>query len=400
MTDVLHTTAAPIAYLVSAVSFFLGLKSLVKIRTAGLGRPLIALGLGLALLGGVLETGLGDVLSALPFVALAAVVGGVLGLRLGTSPIPARVAFIPGLAGAGGSLVAVGELLASTEKSLGDLVAFGLAAFLGAAALLVGIGLSLRTRETARSTAGAAVVVVLAGWATAALGFGLGNAILLVIGGVAGTAGLSLGRIVAAAAGRSLPALLTGAPSGAEQSGYSNVRTCGAEEAAMTLENASHVLIIPGFGMAAAQAQHAVKELGELLEKNGTQVTWVVHPSAGCIPGHMNAALDEADVPRDHVLELSEAGDAIAAADAALVVGANDVVNPAAMSDPQSPVYGMPVPDLGGVRSVFVIKRSLRPGACGVRNALFEHANTTLIFGDAKRVAQALVAELKGGGGH
>jgi len=129
-------------------------------------------------------------------------------------------------------------------------------------------------------------------------------------------------------------------------------------------------------------------------------VTWVVHPAAGCLPGHMNIVLDEADVKHDRVVDLSQAADAISRADAALVVGANDVVNPAAASDPRSPVYGMDVPALDKVRSVFVIKRSLRPGAAGVRNQLFEQPNAALVFGDAKKVAQALVAELKGAGAH
>jgi len=327
-------------------------------------------------------------------------VGAVLALRLPAAPVPARVAFIPALAGAASGLVAAAQIMALTTAALGPrrLIACAVAVIFGGVGLVLGLALSMRTRETARSTATAALVVFFAGWATAALGLAQSNAILLVIGGVAGTAGLALGRIVARAAGQSLVGLLVGAASGAERSGYSDVRSCGAEEAAMMLANASHLVIIPGFGMAAAQAQHAVKELGELVEKKGAKVTWVVHPSAGCLPGHMNIVLDEADVPHAKVLEVGAAGEAVKEADAALVVGANDVVNPAAMSDPASPIYGMVVPDLRHVRSVFVVKRSLRPGACGVRNALFELPNTTFIFGDAKRVTQALVAELKGGG--
>ena len=163
----------------------------------------------------------------------------------------------------------------------------------------------------------------------------------------------------------------------------------------MVLENAHTVVIVPGYGMAVAQAQHAVHEIGKMLEQRGAKVFYAIHPAAGLIPGHMNILLDEAKVPAAQILEWQAANAKLAEADVALVVGANDIVNPATQNDPHSAVYGMPLLDVGLARSVFVIKRSLRPGAAGVKNALFERTNTTLIFGDAKKVLQAIGVELK-----
>ncbi len=400
MTETLRATGAPLVYVLSAIAFFLGLKSLVKLRTAGRGRPLVGLGLSLALLGAVFEIGVEPLVGLVPFVVVAAVVGAVLARSLPVPALAARVAWIPGLSGAAAALAGVGLLVGRTAADGAlEITAAGLAVALGGAGLLLALGLLGQRRETAASNARAALVVILAGWAGAALGFALANVILVVVGAVAGTAGIAVGRIVGRAAGQSFGALLGGGRA-TEQSGYKDVRSCGTEEAAMILETASNVVVIPGFGMAAAQAQHAVKEMAELLEKKGAQVVWAIHPSAGCAPGHMNIVLDEANVARERVRELEDAREAVAAADAVVVVGANDVVNPAAATDRQSPVFGLPVPDLTRQRSVFVIKRSLRPGATGVKNALFEQPNTTMIFGDAKKVAQALVAELKGGGGH
>jgi NAD(P) transhydrogenase subunit beta len=379
---------------VSAVCFFLGLKAALKLRTAGRARPLLGAGLLLALVGTVLEVGAAELLPLVPYLLVAAVVGGGLGRAVAPDAPAARLAWIPGLAGGAGALAGAG-LLVDAALPVERRVPAALAVGLGAAALLLGAALAFGRRPGARSSVAAALVVALAGAGGAALGLALPNVVLLAVGAVAGAAGVALGRVVARAAGRSFLGLLGGSGGADDGSGYRNVRSCGPEEAAMMLETAGRVVIIPGFGMAAAQAQHAVKEVAELLEKKGAEVTWVVHPSAGCTPGHMNIVLDEANVAHAPVRVLEDAEGHLRAADVALVVGANDVVNPAA-GDEASAVYGLPVPDLSRARSVIVIKRSLRPGAAGVKNPLFEQPNTTMLFGDAKKVAQGLVAQLKG----
>jgi H+-translocating NAD(P) transhydrogenase subunit beta len=394
--ETLRSTVAPLLYTAAAVCFFLAWKAMVKLRTSRRALPLVGAGAGLALAGTLAQYGVPPVSKIL--------IGLVVGLAalslpraLPANAAPARVSWIPGLAGGASALHALGGLQAGSfaaDRVFGGVVA----AVLGAAALLLGVGLVLGKRETGRTSAGAALVVLLAGWSAGFLGLALGNLVLLVVGTVGGTAGLALGRSMGAAAGRSFGDMLFSSGPSADGAGYANVRTCGTEEAAMILETASNVVIIPGFGMAAAHAQHAVKEMAELLERKGARVVWAIHPSAGCMPGHMNVVLDEANVPHEPVRALDATREIIEAAEAVVVVGANDVVNPAARTDASSPLYGLESPDLSRARSVFVVKRSLRPGAAGVKNPLFEQQNTTMIFGDAKRVAQSLVSELKGGG--
>jgi NAD(P) transhydrogenase subunit beta len=396
-----QSTAAPLVYVASAVAFILGLGSVTKVRTSGRGVPLLGLGLALAVIGADLETG-ARVTSPTGFV-LCAVLGGILGAvlasRLPTSSPPVRVSWIGGSVGAAGAIVAVLALDGDTYLSAAQSTALVFAGFSGAASLAISLAVTFRAKPKAGAIAGATLAAALAGFSTALLGFGLQNVVLLLAGGIAGTAGIALGRVVAAASDRTLGGLLFGSlpPAGAVSSGYTDVRSSGTEEAAMVLESASSVVVVPGYGMAVAQAQHAVKELVEILDKRGAKVTYAIHPAAGCVPGHMNALFDEANIPHDRLVEVGQAASFIEEADAVVVVGANDVVNPAAVSDPKSPVFGMEVPDLTKARSVFVIKRSLRPGAAGAKNTLFEQPNTTMIFGDAKRVVQALIAELKAG---
>ena len=188
------------------------------------------------------------------------------------------------------------------------------------------------------------------------------------------------------------------APSAAAQAMEKGVKSAAVEDAIYWMEDASKVIIIPGYGMAVAQAQHALKEFTDLLGQRGVEVKFAIHPVAGRMPGHMNVLLAEADIPYDQVLEMDEINPEFATADVALVVGANDVTNPAAKSDPSSPIYGMPILDVEKARQVYVIKRSMRPGYAGVDNLLYYRDNCSLIFGDAKDVCEGLATALKGGG--
>ena len=241
------------------------------------------------------------------------------------------------------------------------------------------------------------------GVAASATGFVIGNYLLIISGAMVGAAGLILTRIMCVAMNRSLGAVVLGgfgaadgAGSGAEGAGeYTNVRSAGAEEAAMVLEAAQNVVVVPGYGLAVAQAQHAVRELAELLEKRGAQVLYAIHPVAGRMPGHMNVLLAEADVPYEQLWEMDRINPEFRNTDVVLVIGANDVVNPAAQTSRESPIYGMPILEVHQARTVFVIKRSLGAGYAGVKNELFERDNTLMIYGDAKKVLQDLVSELK-----
>ena len=176
---------------------------------------------------------------------------------------------------------------------------------------------------------------------------------------------------------------------------YGTVRSCGPEEAAMVLESAESVVIVPGYGLAVAQAQHSVKEMADLLQKKGAKVSYAIHPVAGRMPGHMNVLLAEADVPYEQLIEMDTINPEFKTTDAVLIVGANDVVNPAAEKDPKSPIAGMPVLEVWEAQSVMMIKRSLSPGFAGIKNELFEYPNNMMVFGDAKKVLQEIVGELK-----
>jgi H+-translocating NAD(P) transhydrogenase subunit beta len=242
------------------------------------------------------------------------------------------------------------------------------------------------------------------GMAAAATGFVLQNNLLIIAGAMVGAAGLILTKIMCVAMNRSLTNVLFGG-FGAEASGpaagggeYTNVTSTSAEEAAMVLEAAESCIIVPGYGLAVAQAQHACKELGDLLETRGCQVSYAIHPVAGRMPGHMNVLLAEADVPYEKLVEMDRINPEFKNTDVVIVLGANDVVNPAAQTTPGSPIHGMPVLEVWNARSVFVVKRSLGAGFAGIKNELFERENTMMVFGDAKKVLQELTGELQAAG--
>ena len=240
------------------------------------------------------------------------------------------------------------------------------------------------------------------GLAAAMAGFVVGNALLVVAGATVGAAGIILTQIMCVAMNRSLLNVLVGGfgadSGGSENKGpveYTNVRSTGAEEAAMVMEAASNVIIVPGYGLAVAQAQHAVRELATELNGRGVAVRYAIHPVAGRMPGHMNVLLAEADVPYEQLVEMDLINGEFRNTDVVVVVGANDVVNPVASKDPESPIYGMPILNAHEARSVFVIKRSLGAGYAGIKNDLFEYDNTMMLFGDAKDILQSLTRALK-----
>lgn len=241
------------------------------------------------------------------------------------------------------------------------------------------------------------------GLAASMAGFVIGNSLLIVAGALVGASGLILTMVMCKAMNRSLGHVLVGGfgesgTSGASSGGadeYTTVKSAGPEEAAMILESATSVIFIPGYGMAVAQAQHVVKELGEELERRGCQVRYAIHPVAGRMPGHMNVLLAESDVPYEQLWELERINGDFKTTDVAVIVGANDVVNPEAIDNPQSPIAGMPILHAHEAGTVLMIKRSLSAGYAGIKNPLFERENTYMCFGDGKAFLQDVVTELK-----
>ena len=234
------------------------------------------------------------------------------------------------------------------------------------------------------------------GLAACAAGFAVDNNILIVAGSLVGASGIILTQIMCKAMNRSLAnVLFSGFGSAQAQGGEveGEVKPITVEDAYYVLEAATNVAFIPGYGMAVAQAQHVVKELAELLEQNGAEVNFGIHPVAGRMPGHMNVLLAEADVPYDQLLEMDEINPRIETVDVAIVIGANDVVNPAAREMESSPIYGMPVINVDHARTVFVLKRSMASGFAGIENPLFYKDNTRMLFGDAKESIGGLVRE-------
>jgi NAD(P) transhydrogenase subunit beta len=224
--------------------------------------------------------------------------------------------------------------------------------------------------------------------------------VLIIAGALDGASGFLLSIIMSRAMNRSFGNILFGAfgskvTAGAKTASGMTVQEVSIPDAALRLAYARKVVVVPGYGMAVAQAQHQVKEVAELVERNGGEVRYAVHPVAGRMPGHMNVLLAEANIPYDNLVEMGDINPQFPDTDVALIVGANDVVNPAAINDPSSPIYGMPIIDAYKAHSVIVMKRSMNPGFAGIENELFYMPNTTMLFGDAKASLTRLAAEMK-----
>jgi len=240
-----------------------------------------------------------------------------------------------------------------------------------------------------------------AGLAASATGFAIGNNVLIIAGALDGASGFILSLIMSKAMNRSFANVLFGAfgsgggAASARTSEGLTAKSITAEDAAVLLAYAGKVIVVPGYGMAVAQAQHQVRELAELIEKKGGEVKYAIHPVAGRMPGHMNVLLAEANVPYDRMYDMEEINDQFAEADVAVVIGANDVVNPAAKTDPGSPIYGMPILRVNEAKAVIVLKRSMNTGFAGIENDLFFDEKTSMLFGDAKASLSKLVSEVK-----
>ncbi|WP_433269917.1 NAD(P)(+) transhydrogenase (Re/Si-specific) subunit beta [Actinosynnema sp. CS-041913] len=445
-----------LAYLAAALCFILALKGLSTPRYARAGNLIGAAGMALAVVTSYTTVDRNGLL-ILVAVVVGTVVGIPAARQVKMTAIPQMVALFNGVGGAAAALVALTEFLAGHDTGAlfaiatvltvligavsfsgsvvtflklqeimttrpvllpaGQVLAIGVAALSGLLALAVLFtdsnvllvllalaGLALGVLFVL-PVGGADVPIAISllnaftGLAVAASGYVLGNTLLIVAGTLVGASGTILTRLMAQAMGRSLANILFGAfkatPPAAATDEQRTVRSGTVEDVAILLGYAHSVLVVPGYGLAVAQAQHAARELALLLESRGISVDYGIHPVAGRMPGHMNVLLAEADVPYENLKELDDVNPGIGSVDVVLVVGANDVVNPGARDEPSSPIYGMPIFDVDRAKAVVFMKRSMRPGFAGVDNSLLYNPKTTLLFGDAKDSLTKLLAAVK-----
>ncbi len=342
--------------------------------------------------GSLLELGLGMAIGAITFsgsvIAFAKLNGNMSG-----SPITLPARHLINIVLALGIAVLIGMLMKSGGNTPWIIWALLAATFIIGFLLIIPIG-------------GADMPVVVSmlnsysGWAAAALGFTLGNLALIIVGALVGSSGAILSYIMCKAMNRSFISVILGgfgADAAAADTGDKEqrpVKRGSAADAAFIMKNASKVIIVPGYGLAVAQAQHATREMADALKEEGVDVVYAIHPVAGRMPGHMNVLLAEANVPYDEVFELEDINSDFANADVAFVIGANDVTNPAAKTDPQSPIAGMPILDVDKAATILFVKRSLSPGYAGIDNDLFYRDNTMMLLSDAKKMVEDIIKSL------
>ena len=447
-----------LVYIVSSVLFILGIKMLGKESTAVRGNLLSSVAMLSAVSVTLIDVDIGITI-IISAIILGALIGSVIALKVKMTAIPEMVALFNGFGGMAsfliawsqftdtqpallqnllimitiyiggitfsGSIVAYGKLSEKINLEKGSLVTNILVTFfyLSIPALLIMMFAPALSIDSNFIFFGFLVLTVLAGLgfvmpigggdmpvvisllnslsgiAAAFAGLLLLNNVLIVAGSLVGASGLILTIIMAKAMNRTIGNILfvgyASASSSKSEGEQGEVKPITAEDAYLILENASSVLVVPGYGMAVAQAQHVVRELGELLEENGTEVKYGIHPVAGRMPGHMNVLLAEANVSYDLLVEPDDVNPTMDTFDVAVVIGANDVVNPSATEEPGSPIYGMPIIEVHNAKTVFVLKRSMSSGFAGVQNPLFFKENTRMLFGDAKESIGTVVSEFK-----
>ncbi|HJT03669.1 MAG TPA: NAD(P)(+) transhydrogenase (Re/Si-specific) subunit beta [Pseudonocardiaceae bacterium] len=297
------------------------------------------------------------------------------------------------------ALVLIGAVACAITIGLGgsaELLIIGTLLFAAALGLLVVLPIGGADMPVVISLLNA-----LTGLSAAAAGLALNNTAMIVAGMIVGASGSILTNLMAKAMNRSIPAIVAGGfggggvAAGRSELGDKTVRETNAADAAVQMAYGNEVIVVPGYGMAVAQAQHTVRDMAKLLEDKGVEVKYAIHPVAGRMPGHMNVLLAEADVPYEQLKEMDEINDEFSRADVALVIGANDVTNPAARNDPNSPIHGMPILNVDRSKSVIVLKRSMSPGFAGIENELYYSPNTAMLFGDAKSSVESVIEELK-----
>ena len=444
-------------YLVAAVAFILGLKRLGSPRTARSGNTIAASGMLMAIIVTLVDAEVSWAILG-SGLAVGALLGGFAAIRVRMTSMPQLVAAFNGFGGIASALVAGAEFVKADGIALpsetiftiivsvliggitftGSFVAYAkLQGLIGgspvrypgqklvngllAAGIVVAAVLSQTTQDALPfwivgglalilgvlaviPIGGADMPVVIAllnslsGVAAAATGFVISNSALIIGGALVGAAGLILTKLMTEAMNRSLGNVLFsgfGATPASSETTGGDVKTTTPEDLAIGLAYASQVVIIPGYGLAVAQAQHAVREVADLLEARGVKVAYGIHPVAGRMPGHMNVLLAEADVPYDQLLDLDQTNNLLSRTDVVLVIGANDVVNPSARDDEESPIYGMPILEVDQAATVIVVKRSLSPGFAGIDNPLFYREGTRMLFADAKQALTALGSALE-----
>ncbi len=446
----------PFSYLLASILFILSIRGLASPKTAREGNLLGMIGMLIAIVTTLYSPLVSDVALTVGVIIIGGMIGTYAALHVKMTALPQMIAAFNGLGGLSAVLISLAEIIAGSsaylEASLGLVIgavafsgsmiafaklqglisakalSFPLQQFLNLVLTLTAITLCVMFIRSGNpelfywltGTAvllgfmlilpigGADMPVVISvlnsysGWAAVGIGFSLNNVLLIIVGAIVGASGAILSYIMVKAMNRSLLSVMLGG-FGAETHSSSTSGTDGKtakagnpQDAAFIMENANKVIIVPGYGMAVAQAQHVLREMADDLRKlYDVNVMFAIHPVAGRMPGHMNVLLAEANVPYEDVYELEEINREFATADVAYVIGANDVTNPLAKTDPNSPIYGMPVLDVGKAKTVFFVKRSLASGYSGVENPLFFADNTIMLYGDAKVVTEEIVSALE-----